>query len=182
MGRSQRHKVLEQNTTSRGEIFAEGAMAPAVLKQFPGPPFPTVPVGPPGGPLKGSSMTGAIPPTLLAPVPHSGTSDPLQLPAPSQPAPGTEGERQFPIGPLTLLRIEPSEDPLGAWYVVDATNQIQEDDDVTIEATGSSLTNGNYTATEVSTEGAETRFFVPDVVLASQIDAKGRVTITDGAL
>ena len=33
MGRSQRHMLLEQNTTAAGEIHAEGAVAPGIAMQ-----------------------------------------------------------------------------------------------------------------------------------------------------
>lgn len=174
MGRSQRHKLIVQQTTSLGEIYAEGVVAPAILRQLPGPPAPAIVTGAPGGPLQGSTVTGYVPPNFVGPIPKDGES----VPAPGQSAPGEA--RTFPIGPLALLRVEP--DPAGAWYVVDITDQIQDGDDVTIEATGSSATNGNYVAEQISSSATETRFFVPDVVLAAPIDAKGRVTVTDGAI
>lgn len=184
MGRSQRHKIMEQNTSSRGEVYAEGALAPAVLKQLPPPPVPTVPAGPSGGPLKGSSMSGAIPVGFITPTPHDG--EPTLLPAPDQPAPPATAsdERTFPIGPLNLVRIEPSDDPLGAWYVVSKEDgtKLVEGDDITVEATGSTLTNGDFVVEQLQESDTERRFFVPDVVLAAQVDAKGRVTVTDGAI
>lgn len=85
MGRSQRHMLVEQGTTAAGEIHAQGVVAPGIAAQVdpsqynviePGPASPpytatkdptgpgesvTVPTGAPGGPLAGSSLTGAIP-------------------------------------------------------------------------------------------------------------------------
>ena len=96
MGRSQRHMVLEQGSTAAGEIHAQGAVAPGIAMQVdatelnvmePGPASPpvvavletttpppdltnvVVPSGPPGGPLQGSSLTGAIPEELQPPEP-----------------------------------------------------------------------------------------------------------------
>lgn len=73
MGRSQRHQLVEQSTTSAGEVHAQGAVAPGIAMQV-DPSTPNVlvpkeqlpesvevPIGEPGGPLGGSSLTGAIP-------------------------------------------------------------------------------------------------------------------------
>lgn len=187
MSRSQRHKIAIQNTSSRGEIYAEGRVAPAVLLSAT-PATPAVPTGPTGGPLKGSSMMGAVPVGWSLPLPKSdGPFDArtqqklLSGPGPYQePPPDNPGQRTFPIGPLPLLRVEPSEDPVGVWYVFlpGDSDQLREGDEVTIEATGSSATNGNYTVTQL-TSNDETRFFVPGLSLPAPIEAKGRVTITD---
>lgn len=96
MGRSQRHMLWEQGATAAGEIHAEGVVAPGIAMQVdpealnvlkPGPPLynmPTssgiytregeepgvgVPIGEPGGPLSGSSLTGAIPEDANLPEP-----------------------------------------------------------------------------------------------------------------
>lgn len=96
MGRSQRHMLWEQGTTAMGEIHAEGVVAPGIAMQVdpeeigvlkPGEPLynmPTssgiytregeepgveVPIGEPGGPLAGSSLTGAIPESIERPEP-----------------------------------------------------------------------------------------------------------------
>jgi IPT/TIG domain len=91
MGRSQRHMLIEQSTTAAGEIHAQGEVAPGIAMQVdptqlnvmqPGPTRGyvvatqdikegeggvEVPVGEYGGPLKGSSLTGAIPESLEPP-------------------------------------------------------------------------------------------------------------------
>ena len=79
MGRSQRHMLLVQNTTANGEIIAQGEIAPLSLVQVQEPALLStelhgvedleVPVGPPGGPLQGSTLTGAVPESLVAPTP-----------------------------------------------------------------------------------------------------------------
>lgn len=184
MSRSQRHKIAIQNTSSAGTIYAQGRVAPAVLLSAT-PATPVVPVGPAGGPLKGSSMMGAVPIGWAVPLPKSDGPQGL-LPAPGGPGPyqppppDNPGGRTFPIGPLPLLRVEPSESPAGVWYVFlpGDSDQLREGDDVTIEATGASATNGNYTVTRLTNDG-ETRFFVPGLSLPAPIEAKGRVTITD---
>ena len=81
MARSQRHKLIEQGTTSAGETIAQGAVAPGLLLQA-GEPQTVgvsgelrgvedieVPVGEPGGPLSGSTLTGALPTGLVPPEP-----------------------------------------------------------------------------------------------------------------
>jgi hypothetical protein len=78
MGRSQRHLLQEHNTTSAGEVHAQGEIATSVVTQVGGTPVYgeldmrgldlTVPEGPSGGPLQGSSMSGAIPENM-APIP-----------------------------------------------------------------------------------------------------------------
>src|SRR5262245_48714678 len=85
MGRSQRHMIVEQNTTSAGEVHAQGVVAdsivaqvdPSALNVLTTPPegsqleIPAggfvVPEGPSGGPLAGSSMSGAVPDALAPP-------------------------------------------------------------------------------------------------------------------
>jgi hypothetical protein len=85
MGRSQRHMLVEQNTTSNGEVHAEGEVAPFILLQVgdavsPGTSYAPIvlsdevgivhePVGPPGGPLQGSYLSGAIPDSIEPPDP-----------------------------------------------------------------------------------------------------------------
>jgi len=64
MGRSQRHKVIIQNTDSAGKGLSEKQPAPRYINQFANSQAFSVPTGPTGGPLKGSSMAG-FPPTLI---------------------------------------------------------------------------------------------------------------------
>lgn len=79
---SQRHKLENYGSTSAGELHAQGVVSPAVLDQVVDPSnynalMPSgregegfvVPVGPPGGPLQGSSMSGAVPEELQPPPP-----------------------------------------------------------------------------------------------------------------
>ena len=73
MGRSQRHMVYVQNAPANGEAGAEGQPAPGYILQAGQPPALReanlenlqVVEGPPGGPLQGSSLSGAIPETLI---------------------------------------------------------------------------------------------------------------------
>jgi hypothetical protein len=94
---SQRHKLWEHGATSAGEIHAQGVVAPGISMQVDpealnvlkaGPPLyntgleqqtppesfdVVVPVGEPGGPLSGSTLTGAIPEELVpSPSPEPG--------------------------------------------------------------------------------------------------------------
>lgn len=71
MARSQRHKVLVQSYSSIGSVNEQGVIAPAVTRDAGS---YTTPVGPAGGPLKGSSMAG--PPPSGVPVPTVGTLTP----------------------------------------------------------------------------------------------------------
>ena len=59
MSRSQRHKTYIENYPSDCKIASEGMVSPGYMRQLPGP-F-VVPVGPPGGPLQGSSLAGPAP-------------------------------------------------------------------------------------------------------------------------
>ena len=72
MGRSQRHMILEQGSDATGASIGQGVIAPGLLLQagegevtygaeLQGIENIEVPVGPPGGPLQGSTLTGAIP-------------------------------------------------------------------------------------------------------------------------
>jgi hypothetical protein len=100
MGRSQRHMLWEQSTTAAGEIIAQGVVAPGialqvdpenlnVVKEGPallnngqerqlreGEAGVEVPIGEPGGPLAGSTLTGAIPEEIKPPDPNPEPPDP----------------------------------------------------------------------------------------------------------
>ena len=92
------------------------------------------------------------------------------------------GERIFPIGPFNLLRIEPNED--GVWYVFNRTDggQIQPDDTLRVEATGSSDTNGDFIAEDINTDVAgETAVFREGPTINAALTAKGRATVIAGA-
>jgi hypothetical protein len=97
---SQRHRIVEQGATSNGEIHAQGVVAPGMMMQvnpenigevqlvvLPGGTTSNVevPIGAPGGPLSGSSLTGAIP-IELEPPPEP---EPIPEPGPD-PLPGEE--------------------------------------------------------------------------------------------
>lgn len=97
---SQRHKLWEQGSTAAGEIHAQGVVAPGIAMQVDpqaynvlkaGPPLyntglelreppdmtdVVVPVGEYGGPLSGSTLTGAIPEELVPPDPNPEPPDP----------------------------------------------------------------------------------------------------------
>ena len=79
MGRSQRHMILEQGAPANGEAITEGQPAPAFISQATevqarGGPLSgsttvdlenlEVVVGPPGGPLQGSTVSSAVPSDL----------------------------------------------------------------------------------------------------------------------
>lgn len=123
MGRSQRHMLVEQGATATGETVAQGVVAPGLLMQAGEPETAgvsnevrgiediEVPVGPPGGPLSGSTLTGAIPEAILAPEPPEPTEPP-------EPEPGMEP---------TLTAVNPNTAALG-------------DPDVTMVCTGTNFT------------------------------------------
>jgi hypothetical protein len=108
---SQRHRIVEQGAASNGEIHAQGVVAPGMMMQVDPENLnvlqlavaPTgeagnveVPVGPPGGPLQGSTMTGAIPIELE--------------PGPPEPEPGPDPE---PGSEPTLTSLDPNTAVLG---------------------------------------------------------------------
>lgn len=90
MGRSQRHMVLEQGNDATGASHVQGVVAPGLLQQAdtPAPPLfagrgmPSTtgaveaPVGEPGGPLAGSTLTGAVPADFIPP-PVPGDNPPV---------------------------------------------------------------------------------------------------------
>ncbi len=83
MGRSQRHMIFEQGAPANGEPVAQGQPAPTYIDQYITEDMPPeqrkvpdlraeggdliVPVGPPGGPLQGSTMAGALPADIPEP-------------------------------------------------------------------------------------------------------------------
>src|SRR5262245_14948340 len=175
MGRSQRHMISVQNTSVRGYVFEEGRVATAVIVQGAGP--YTIPTGPSGGPLKGSSMCGAVPATYAQPTPKGeqdeGGPAPQSLALPAQ----TPAQRVLPAWPYNLLHVDP--DPGGGAYAVAEGTDIRVGDVVRIEATGASVSNGDYTVASVSTVNGELVFVVASEVAAT-ITAKGRVTVMAG--
>lgn len=74
MSRSQRRKVLTQSLSSSGALLEQGALSDAVKYQQGA---YSVPMGPPGGPLQGSSLAGPAPtgtnpaPTISSLVPDT---------------------------------------------------------------------------------------------------------------
>lgn len=89
MGRSQRHMIVEQGANAAGASLDEGVVAPGLLMQVDGDVQKVgggpveVPTGAPGGPLQGSTLTGAIPSDVAPPTP------PQPEPGPD-PEPGME--------------------------------------------------------------------------------------------
>jgi hypothetical protein len=121
MGRSQRHMLWEQGATAAGEIHAQGMVAPGIAMQVnpeamnelrAGPPLwnmptnleepPTeadaveVPVGEPGGPLSGSTLTGAIPESL-EPEPPEPQPDEAPTITSLEPNTAVLGSEDFPL-------------------------------------------------------------------------------------
>jgi IPT/TIG domain len=64
MGRSQRHSVYIRGTDASGKGLAEKQPAIVYIQQYAASQALTVPLGPPSGPLKGSTLAG-FPPTLI---------------------------------------------------------------------------------------------------------------------
>lgn len=174
MGRSQRHLVVNRNASTRGYVFDEGGLAPAALKQAGGP--YTVPVHPAGGPLSGSPMMGAFPIGFAQPIPHEGEGGIPQLPARGSGIP--TGEREFPLGPYSFLRLEPATEG-GVRYVLEPGADIRQGDTVRIEATGTSAANGDYVVMAVKTVNGELAFVAP-AEAAGEIIGRGRVTVLSG--
>lgn len=181
MGRSQRHILDQYGSTANGEVRAQGAVATALLAQVMDDPTlddaaravrdastVVVPMGPAGGPLQGSSMTGAFP------------EDDAVLP----PIPPVTPDREFPIGPFNLVLVEVAEALDRVTYFLTPPVDIHTADTVTIEATGSTNLNGDYTVDDVIyDEEAGTLAFVVMRTMDSMqapIANKGRVTITGG--
>ena len=96
---------------------------------------------------------------------------------------GTPDVHGYPLGPFAILHVKPHTDPAGANYVLASADgkQVHAGDAITVEATGNSATNGNFTVTTVDVAGGQTHVIVEDVEVAAQIDAKGRMTVTGGA-
>lgn len=99
MGRSQRRMILTQGSNAAGAVHDEGVIAPGLVLQIGNPPVSreysdagpkgieedlVVPMGPAGGPLEGSSLTGPIPEGANIPGPT-----PPNPPGPD-PLPGEE--------------------------------------------------------------------------------------------
>jgi hypothetical protein len=82
-------------------------------------------------------------------------------------------EREFPIGPLIIAYIEDHADGIAYTLVEEGTVQVG--DHVTVEATGNTSVNGNYTVLAV--EGAVI-VADNDFELSAPIEAKGRLTVT----
>lgn len=152
MTRSQRHRVLYENYAANGSALAQGVIAPGYRKQMPGP--YTVPIGPPGGPLQNSSLSGPVPASFPQPK-----------------------ERSFPLGPISLVAIVQNT-PGTLTFETDGTGDIEAGDTVTVAATGNSSVNGTYTVTAVHGASFDV---ASSYVLPAEIDAQGRVTVTAGA-
>jgi hypothetical protein len=88
MGRSQRHMMIESNVDATCVVYTQGAISPGVMEQaLAGAPAGvsrsvrevlssravTIPMGPPGGPLQGSTLTGPIPESAIPEVPDPPT-------------------------------------------------------------------------------------------------------------
>lgn len=142
---SQRHKLWEQGATSAGEIHAQGVVAPGIamqvdpqaynvlragaplyntgleLREPPDLSEVVVPVGEYGGPLSGSTLTGAIP-EELAPPPN-----PIEPPDPEVTTPTLESlsPASAPIqtGDITvrILGTGFAEDTVMVWNGIDDT-------------------------------------------------------------
>jgi hypothetical protein len=188
--------LWEHGATAAGEIHAEGVVAPGIAMQVDPealnvlkvgsplfnsgqereePPDLTeveVPIGEPGGPLAGSSLTGAIPEELVSP--EEPPVEPEEPPPETEPPP--EGGRAFPIGPVSLVLVE--DDPDGIALTVPTGTDVQVGDTVLVEATTNTGVNGSYAVLSIDGD----RIVVDNPYeLTAPLEAKGRLTVTSGA-
>jgi IPT/TIG domain-containing protein len=92
--------------------------------------------------------------------------------------PATQASRSFPIGPLPIQSITPDSGGGGAIYLV--YGDVRTGDAVTIEATGTTAANGTYIVDEAVTDASGTHVVIHDSGATALIEAKGRLTVTDG--
>lgn len=192
MSRSQRHKIIIQNYPADCKITAEHVISPGYLRQ-PGPTY-SVPVGPPGGPLQGSSLAGPAPsvlpnplelehPLLALGVVLAGSQKPPEPPAADTSSKtAAPADRTFPIGPIALARVsyDPNDDELVFEMVGDRNvTFIEVGDTVRVEATGTTAINKDYVVTAIS-DPPGTFWATGDDPGNGPIVSKGRVTITGG--
>ena len=90
-----------------------------------------------------------------------------------------ERRRPFPLGPFNILRIDPSTDPAGVYYVVSATDagKILQGDLVEVIATGDNDTNGEFTIDMNKSAPGEIGFFRPNVNQQTAIVGRGRLRV-----
>ena len=174
MGRSQRHKVFIQGTDSNGKGLSEKQPALRYVIQFAASQAFSVPAGPTGGPLQGSSVAG-FPPTLI-PLPTSDTRSDAELHAagefsdPGQfnlsgnprytslpPADGSGGETD-PDNP------EPGMEP--TLTSIDPTSAAIGDPDLTLTVTGTNFTDSSVI---VFNGGDEATTFVSDTEVTTTV-------------
>jgi hypothetical protein len=191
MTRSQRHMILHSNYPADCKITAEHVISPSYRRQAPGP--YVVPMGPPGGPLQGSSLAGPAPTVL--PNPQFEFEHPvaaavllatggMQPPEPPADAPAADAtSRTFPIGPIALANIsfDANDDEL-VFEMTDDPNTaaVEVGDTVRVEATGNSAINKEYVVTALS-DPPGTFWAAGEDPGNGPIVNKGRVTIISGA-
>ena len=88
-------------------------------------------------------------------------------------APGTEGARSYPVGPINIAIVE--DHPDGLQLTLTEAADVQVEDTVLIEATGNTGVNGSY---EVLESDGTVLVVDNDLALAAPIEAKGRLTVT----
>jgi hypothetical protein len=192
MSRSQRHKILIENYPSDCKITSEHVISPGYLRQ-PGPTY-TVPMGPAGGPLQGSSLAGPAPSTL--PNPQFDIDHPLAVtvlvaaatggmkpPEPPADTGTTMVYRTFPIGPIALAQV--SYDANDGELVFEMASDpnvasVEVGDTVRVEATGTTAVNKDYVVTALS-DPPGTFWAAGDDPGNGPIVGKGRVTVIGGA-
>jgi hypothetical protein len=181
MARSQRHKVIIQGVDAAGKGVAEKQAAPVYIQQYLASQAFTVPLGPPSGPLKGSSLAG-FPPTLI-PAPgmveareaelHAAGefSDPDQFNLSGNPTyqdlpPAAAGPGPTPPDPAlkpVLNSINPSSAKIG-------------DPDLTMNVNGSKFVDGSVI---YFNNGAEETTFISDNQLSTIIKPSTATTAGD---
>src|SRR5580765_6434892 len=148
MSRSQRHAVYIKGTDAAGKGVAEGVAARVYVQQFIASQAFAVPLGPPSGPLKGSSLAGYPPTALPAPkgvledLSEGGElTDPGQFNLSGNPhyidlPPAGEGNTEPPDG-------GGGADPLPVVSSLDPDTAVLGSADVTMHVHGSGFTEGS---------------------------------------
>lgn len=182
MGRSQRHMVENYHTDIIGHVYDERHLAPMMRAQGAGP--YTVKTGPSGGPLKGSSLMGAVPVGYVAPTPHAALV--AALPAAGEVRKASEvreaseeASKVRNLGPFSLLRVEVVDEDTVRYVIANDGVELRKGETVRVEATGNTEANGDIELGAINVTDDEISFECTGITLTSVITGKGRLTIIE---